>query len=363
MTSKVKKVFLSYAKEDREYAIKIRNDLEKSGIGVWFDEYDLLPGKHWKDEIAKTIKNATYFLALLSKHSVGKRGFVQNELKIALDTMDSIAPSEIFIVPVRIDKCIPLQERLNELHRVDLFPSYDKGLSKIINLMLHDNRQMVQQDFSKHSIVIVEDHTILREGLKSLFREIPDFDVVAEAENGIMAISAVERFQPDLIIMDLSMPRMNGFEAIKEIRKTRIRTKILVCTAHNTEENISLAFEAGADGFVYKDITQDELVMAIRQVLSGKRFLNPSVSGKVIEGYLEEKKNVSLRPRMDTLTQREREVLKLIADGYKNKDVADFLCLSLKTVEKHRANVMRKLDLHSNSALKLYALERGLVTQ
>jgi DNA-binding NarL/FixJ family response regulator len=163
--------------------------------------------------------------------------------------------------------------------------------------------------------------------------------------------------------MDLSMPKMNGFEAIREIKKTEPGIKIIALTVHNTEEYILMTLQAGADGYVLKDATHDELIMAVRQVLSGKRFLSPSVSGKVIEGYLEGKKNMPSMSQIDGLTQREREVLKLIAEGYKNKEVANFLCISLKTVEKHRANLMRKLDLHNTSALTLYAVERGLVTR
>jgi DNA-binding NarL/FixJ family response regulator len=159
------------------------------------------------------------------------------------------------------------------------------------------------------------------------------------------------------------MPKMNGFEAIREIKKSEPDIKIIALTVHNTEEYILMTLQAGADGYVLKDATHDELLMAIRQVLSGKRFLSPSVSGKVIEGYLEGKKQGLPKTQMGGLTQREREVLKLIAEGHKNKEVADFLCISLKTVEKHRANLMRKLDLHNTSSLTLYAVEKGLVAR
>jgi two-component system response regulator NreC len=215
----------------------------------------------------------------------------------------------------------------------------------------------------KYRIVLVEDHTILREGLRSLLREHENMEVIGEAGDGRTAVRLVLSLKPDLVLMDLSMPKMNGFEAILEIKKTEPSIKIIALTVHNTEEYILMTLQAGADGYVLKDTTHDELLMAIRQVLSGKRFLSPSVSGKVIEGYLEGKKNAQSISQIDSLTQREREVLKLIAEGYKNKEVADFLCISLKTVEKHRANLMRKLDLHNTSALTLYAVERGLVTR
>jgi len=216
---------------------------------------------------------------------------------------------------------------------------------------------------NKHRIVLVEDHTLLREGLRSLLREHDHLDVIGEAADGRTATRLVLSNKPDLVLMDLSMPKMNGFEAIREIKKMESAIKIIALTVHNTEEYILMTLQAGADGYVLKDATHDELIMAIEQVLSGKRFLSPSVSGKIIDGYLEGKKNQHPMSQADSLTQREREVLKLIAEGYKNKEVADFLCISLKTVEKHRANLMRKLDLHNTSALTLYAVERGLVTR
>lgn len=215
----------------------------------------------------------------------------------------------------------------------------------------------------KYRIVLVEDHTILREGLRSLLREHENMEVIGEAGDGRTAIRLVLSQRPDLVLMDLSMPKMNGFEAILEIKKAEPSIKIIALTVHNTEEYILMTLQAGADGYVLKDATHDELIMAIRQVLSGKRFLSPSVSGKIIEGYLEGKKKIQSKSQIDVLTQREREVLKLIAEGYKNKEVAEFLCISLKTVEKHRANLMRKLDLHNTSTLTLYAVEKGLVTR
>jgi len=216
---------------------------------------------------------------------------------------------------------------------------------------------------NRHRIVLVEDHTILREGLRSLLSEHDDLLVIGEAADGRTAIRLILSEKPDLVLMDLSMPKMNGFEAIRDIKKTRTDIKIIALTVHNTEEYILMTLQAGADGYVLKDATHDELIMAIREVLSGKRFLSPSVSGKVIAGYLEGKKQAAPQTQVNALTQREREVLKLIAEGYKNKDVADFLCISLKTVEKHRANLMRKLDLHNTSALTLYAVQRGLVAR
>ena len=215
----------------------------------------------------------------------------------------------------------------------------------------------------KVRIVIAEDHTILREGLRSLLSSSANFEIVGEAADGREAIRHVEKFKPDLILTDLSMPRMNGMEAIKEIKRESPATKVLVLTVHRAEEYILATFRAGADGYVLKDSTHSELLMAVKKVLSGTHYISPEISEKVIEGYLEGKKSLKSRTSWETLTQREREILKLIAEGYRNKAIAEDLCISVKTVEKHRANLMEKLDLHSIQALTAFAIEKGLVSR
>ena len=215
----------------------------------------------------------------------------------------------------------------------------------------------------KVRIVIAEDHTILREGLRSLLSSDPNFEIVGEAEDGREAIKCVEKFKPNLILTDLSMPRVNGMEAIKEIKRQSPETKVLVLTVHKEEEYILSTFRAGADGYLLKDSTHAELVMAVKKVLSGKHYISPEISEKVIDGYLEGKKTLKSRTSWETLTPREREILKLIAEGYRSKEIADYLFISPKTVEKHRANLMEKLGLHNVQALTAYAIEKGLVTQ
>ena len=214
-----------------------------------------------------------------------------------------------------------------------------------------------------YHILIAEDHTILREGLRALLSSHADFRIGGEAQDGREALQLVEKQRPDLVLMDLSMPRANGLEAIKDIKKGYPEVKVIALTVHKTEEYIVATLEAGADGYVLKDASHSELVMAMKTVLKGKRYLSPGISEKVIQGYLDGRKGYKATTAWDTLTQREREILKLIAEGYKNKEVADYLYISLKTVEKHRANLMRKLDLHNAAALTAFAIEKGLVSR
>ena len=156
---------------------------------------------------------------------------------------------------------------------------------------------------------------------------------------------------------------MNGISVIKEIKQNFPETKILALTMFKNEEYILEAFRSGADGYCVKSSSYEELEMAIRAVLSGKNYVSSEVSDKVLEGYLESTKKIKKESSWEKITSREREVLKLVGEGYQNKEIADYLCISPKTVEKHRANIMQKLDLHTASALTSYAIEKGLVTK
>ncbi|MEW6267575.1 MAG: response regulator transcription factor [Thermodesulfobacteriota bacterium] len=213
----------------------------------------------------------------------------------------------------------------------------------------------------RQRIVIVEDHTILRDGLRALLSSNPDFEVVGEAGDGREAVIRVEELSPDLVLLDLSLPRRHGLDAIHEMKRSRPQTRILVLTVHKNEEYILAALKAGADGYVLKEASHQELEMAIRTVVSGKRYLSPDVSDLVIEGYLEGKKAPKAESGFEALTPREREILKLIAEGYTSRQIASQLFISLKTVERHRANLMKKLDRHGISALTSLALEKGLI--
>jgi DNA-binding NarL/FixJ family response regulator len=214
----------------------------------------------------------------------------------------------------------------------------------------------------KKRIFIVEDHTLLRAGLRALLSQDPDIEIVGEADNGRDAIRAIGSLVPHLVLMDLSMPGMNGIEAMQDIKRRNPETRVLVLTIHKTDEYIHESLRAGADGYILKDATHDELRVAIRSVLNGKTYLSPDISGKVIHGYLGTgKADNNVGSTWDTLTHREREVLKLVAEGHPNRYIAGYLSLSIKTVEKHRSNLMKKLNLHNASTLTHYAIEKGLV--
>jgi DNA-binding NarL/FixJ family response regulator len=212
-------------------------------------------------------------------------------------------------------------------------------------------------------VVIAEDYRILREGLRSLLKSRDDIDVVGEAGDGMEAIRCVETMHPDLLLLDLSMPKMSGISVIKDLKSRYPETKILALTIHDSEDYILETFHSGLDGYCLKEASHSELLMAIDIVLGGKKYLSPGISDKVLVGFLEERKTMKSVSSWDTVTQREREVLKMVGEGYKNRNIADYLCISVKTVEKHRSNIMRKLNVHTASGLTAIAIEKGLVTK
>ena len=216
-------------------------------------------------------------------------------------------------------------------------------------------------------IVLAEDHRILREGLRAIFGGEPDLELVGEAEDGREAIGLARELQPDLLILDLSMPRMDGLAALVEIKRVAPGTRVLVMTVHRTEEYVFKAIESGADGYLLKDASASELMIAVRSVLAGDRYLCAAVASQFVTAFLNGKGKGQAAPRprspLETLSPREREVLKLVAEGYRSRAIGDFLCISEKTVEKHRANLMRKLSIRSATALTAFAIEQGLVTR
>jgi two-component system response regulator NreC len=215
----------------------------------------------------------------------------------------------------------------------------------------------------KWRIVIAEDQTIVRECLRSLLSLNPDFEVVGEAEEGREAVRLTEGLKPHLILMDLSMPKTDGFNAIKEIKRRFPKTKVLVLTVHKDEELVMAALDMGVDGYALKDSTYADLTVAIKNVLSGKAYICPGISDKLIEGYLVGRKRLKASSPWMTLTPREREILKLIAEGYKVREIASYLFISPKTVEAHRSNLMEKLNIATNAGLVAFALKKGLVAE
>jgi len=213
----------------------------------------------------------------------------------------------------------------------------------------------------KKRILIVEDHTLLRAGLSALLSRDADIEVVGEADNGRDAVRSISALTPHLVLMDLSMPGSNGIEAIFEIKKRYPDVRVLVLTLHRSDEYIQESLRAGADGYILKDASHDELRVAVRSVLNGKTYLSPDISSKVVHGYLGSGGRGSPTAVWHTVTHRERQVLKLVAEGRPNRVIAQYLCLSVKTVEKHRSNLMKKLDLHNASALTAFAIAKGLV--
>lgn len=214
-------------------------------------------------------------------------------------------------------------------------------------------------------IVVVDDHAIMRDGLTAMLENERGLQVVGTAADGKEALRVVEQERPDLVLIDLSMPKTDGASAIGTLKRRHPGIRAVVLTFHKEDIHIHAALAAGADGYVLKDDGRAELLTAIRNVAAGRSYLSPAICDRVVSGYLRagEPADGSDTPSWDQLTRREREVLKLVAEGYTTRKIAQYLSLSPKTIEKHRANMMRKLGLHSVSAVTAYAIENGLVAQ
>ena len=213
-----------------------------------------------------------------------------------------------------------------------------------------------------HNILIVDDHALMRNGLEAMLASEPDYEVVGVAADGMSAIRSVSELQPDIILMDLTMPRTSGMDAIVQIKRKHPHIKIVALTFQKEDKYIHATLEAGADAYVLKDDSRTELFNALANVATGNNYLSPSIVDKVVAGYLSGGDATSTKPSWEVLTRREREVIKLIAEGKRTKEIAEYLSLSPKTIEKHRTNLMRKLDLHNVSEVTVYAIKNGFVT-
>jgi NarL family two-component system response regulator LiaR len=212
---------------------------------------------------------------------------------------------------------------------------------------------------NKIRVMIVDDHPIVCEGLRTMLEPKPDIELVGEARNGYEAIEKAKQLFPDVILMDLMMPKMDGGSAIKQIEGLNLKSKILVLTSLNDEEKIIEAISAGAKGYILKDSDPSELVKAIRKVHLGELWLNPEISSKVLLRVLNKD---DYSDEINELTKRELDVLKLVAKGLSNLEIAEQLCVSEGTVRFHVTNMLTKLELSNRTQLALYALRKGLVS-
>jgi len=211
--------------------------------------------------------------------------------------------------------------------------------------------------------MLVDDHAVLRAGLRTLLNAEPDMEVGGEAADGKQAVQKVAELEPEVVLMDISMPVLNGLEATRQIRRAHPQVKVLVLTMHDSEEYLFQVLEAGASGYVPKKAADTELINAIRAVYRGEAFLYPTAAKALIQDYLERARAGEESDSFDRLTEREKEVLKLVAEGYTNQEIAYMLVISVKTVETHRARIMEKLEFRTRAELVRYALNRGLLTE
>ncbi len=211
-------------------------------------------------------------------------------------------------------------------------------------------------------VLVVDDHAIVRQGLRAILDTEPDIEVVGEAADGREAVRKTLTLRPDVVIMDVSMPRMNGLEATARIAKENAAVKIVALTMHSSEEYVYSLLKAGARGYLLKESVSSDLIEAIHAVQAGGTYLHPAISSKVVDGYLKKPHARSRPGMMDVLTPREREILQLIAEGHTNKEIAGLLVLSVKTIENHRTRIMDKLEIHNVAGLTRYAIGRGIAS-
>ena len=210
-------------------------------------------------------------------------------------------------------------------------------------------------------VLLADDHGIVRRGLRSLIETQPDIKVVAEAGDGLEALKLCEEHRPDAIILDVAMPKLNGIEVAERVQKLPHPPSVLILSMHADESYIIRALAAGARAYLLKDATDEDLIPALRAVAAGKPFFSPSVTGVLIEDYVRQLQARGLTDSYHLLTDREREVLQLLAEGRSNKEVAALLDVGLSTVETHRANLMQKLNLHNTAEIVLYAVRKRII--
>lgn len=211
-------------------------------------------------------------------------------------------------------------------------------------------------------IVLADDHTVVRKGLRLLLESVPEFHVVADASNGREAVAFAEESQPNVVVMDVAMPLLNGIEAARQITAKFPQTAVVFLSMHADEGYVLKALKAGARAYLLKDSAEADLIAAVRAVSEGKAYFSPAISKMLVEDYMRQMQARAVEDSYELLTTREREVLQLLAEGKNNKEAAQLLNLSLYTVETHRANIFQKLNLHSGAELILYAIRKGVIS-
>jgi DNA-binding NarL/FixJ family response regulator len=212
------------------------------------------------------------------------------------------------------------------------------------------------------TILLADDHTIVRQGLAKVLEGEPGFLVIGEARDGREAVALVEQHKPDIVIMDITMPLLNGIEATRQIKKANPRTRVIILSMHSHSRFIGELLSLGASGYLIKDSSGTDIINAINAAAKGDIYLSPSISRQVIEDYVSLKRTKSSREELyGQLSNREREVFQMIAEGHSTKDIADVLCVSASTVKTHRSNIMEKLQMDNISQLVHFAIELGLV--
>jgi two-component system response regulator NreC len=210
-------------------------------------------------------------------------------------------------------------------------------------------------------ILLADDHTLVRQGLRKVLEERPEWEVVAEAGDGREAVRLAEQSTPDVCILDIAMPLLNGIEATRQIARRVPTTRILVLSMYSDEAYVAQILQAGAAGYILKDSADVDLIQAVSEVARGKSFFSPPIARVMLDDYVRQLADRGIGDRFDALSDREREVFQLIAEGKVNKEIATILSISPSTVETHRARIMEKLDLHSAAEIVLYAVRRGVI--
>jgi DNA-binding NarL/FixJ family response regulator len=211
-------------------------------------------------------------------------------------------------------------------------------------------------------LLLGDDHTIVRQGLRKILEERPDWQVVAEAGDGREAVRQALALRPDVALLDIGMPLLNGIEATAQIVRRAPEVKVLILSMHSQEAYVSRALQAGAKGYLLKDSAGKDLINAITTVVADKSFFSPAVSRLMLDDYIRRAADTAITDKYDSLSEREREVFQLIAEARSNKEIAEMLGISVATVETHRARILEKLDVHNAAELVLYAVRRGVIS-